>query len=94
MLCRNSFLHSHFGEFLLHRGWLRGCLSTSARAVFSIGRQTWSPWPQAWHRKITWVRRFSWLAWPKCGHVWAGVMRWHGQHDATCPCHLVFQLPP
>ncbi len=43
-MLRMSYLtHSHFGGFLLHRGWFRLTLTRKARAVLSTGCNAVSP---------------------------------------------------
>jgi hypothetical protein len=39
----SELTHSHFGGFLLHRGWFRPSLATETRALLSTGDNAVSP---------------------------------------------------
>jgi hypothetical protein len=41
--CMSELTHSHFGGFLLHRGWFRPSLATQTRALLSTGGNAVSP---------------------------------------------------
>ena len=99
--------HSHFGGFLLHRGWLRPALARKARAVLSTGCNAVSP-RQYVHRAddigmvlVAAIDAFKLrlrLAVclgdiPAARACLAGVVRWHGHQHPAVPGELVLQLP-
>lgn len=43
MLCISELTHSHFGGFLLRRGWFRPSLAIQTRALLSTGGNAVSP---------------------------------------------------
>jgi hypothetical protein len=108
VLCMSDLTHSHFGGFLLHRGWFRPSLATQTRALPSTGDNAVSPRQNincADHIGVVFVATayaFEMrLRWPifGCHPIAVGtraarvVWRHRDQH-CTIPVHLVLQLAP
>ena len=100
--------NSHFGGFLLHRGWFRLALTHKARAVLSTGCRALSPHKYV-HRAddigVVLVAAIDALEFglrfpvfpgdmPAAWAGLAGVVRWNGNENAAVPIELVLQLPP
>src|SRR5580692_1274416 len=98
---------SHFGRFLLHRGWFRPSLATRARALLSTGGNAVSPRQDihcADHIGVVFVTTADALKKRLGGPILgcnpialrtrpARVVRWHHDQHCTIPVHLVLQLP-
>src|ERR1700674_6058731 len=102
----SDLTHSHFGGFLLHRGWFRPSLATQTRALPSTGDNAVSPRQDihcADHIGVVLVTTFHTpelrLRWPilvrypiALGTRQARVVRWHRYQHCTIPVQLVLQL--
>lgn len=99
-------MHSHFGGFLLHKGWFRSDLSTRARAVLSTGCNAVSPRQYIYRADHIGVFRVATVHTGKqrlrlpvlsscvtTGRTGlAGVVRRHGDEYPAVPAQFVFQL--
>src|SRR5882757_2358711 len=99
----SDLTHSHFGGFLLHRGWFRPSLSTQTRALLSTGCNAVSPRQYVHCTNHIGVLLITTVHALKLGLsssvLWrhmigqracaTRVVRWHGDQNSAVPVELV-----